>query len=111
MSKVDRKAATAAYKDRKSQAGVYAVRCSTSGEVWVGESPNVDNRQTSLWFALRQQSYPRPDIVEAWKAHGEAAFSFEVVERIDPELSPLPRGTALKEAAALWREELKAKPL
>jgi hypothetical protein len=111
MNSVDRKAVVAAYKERKAQAGVYAVRCQPSGEVWVGESPNVDARRTSLWFALRQGAYPRPDIVAAWATHGEAGFSFEVLDRMDPELSPTARSTALKEAVALWREELGARPL
>jgi hypothetical protein len=33
---MDRKAAVAAYKERKSACGIYALRCGPSGEVWVG---------------------------------------------------------------------------
>ena len=33
----DRKAAIAAYKERKTIAGVFVVRCAASGEAWVGQ--------------------------------------------------------------------------
>jgi hypothetical protein len=111
MNSTDRKAAVAAYKEKTAAAGVYAVRCAPSGQVWVGESRNLEAQQTSLWFAMRLGSHPHRDLVEAWAQHGEAAFSFEVLETLDPELSPTARATASKEAATLWREELKARPL
>ena len=35
MQREDRKAAISAYKKREAAAGIYAVRCKASGEVWV----------------------------------------------------------------------------
>lgn len=36
-----RKAAIVAYKERKPVAGVYAVRCAPTGEIWVGATLTI----------------------------------------------------------------------
>jgi hypothetical protein len=111
MNGAERKAAVAAYKERKTVAGVYAVRCSATGQTWVGESRHLDTQQNGMWFALKQGSHMNKALQAAWTEHGEAAFSFEQLHRIDPDLSRMAQGTALRESAALWRVELGAAPL
>jgi hypothetical protein len=105
-----RKAAIAAFKERKVEAGIYAVRCAASSQVWVGRSPNVDTVQTRLWFMLRTGSKSHPEMQAAWDAHGEGGFSFEVLERLDEEqtVTPYVRDATLKERLAHWRQELAA---
>lgn len=103
-----RKAAVAAYKERKVVGGVYAVRCEASGEIWVGHWPNLETIQTRLWFTLRQGTHPRKELLEAWRRHGEAQFSFEVLERLEDETSSSTRDAALKDRASHWRDKLKA---
>ena len=41
----DRKAAIAAYKERKTVAGVFVIRCKASSEIWVGQTPNLEKIQ------------------------------------------------------------------
>jgi len=106
-----RKAAVAAYKERKVVGGVYAVRCAASGETWVGHWPNIETIQTRLWFTLRQGTHPRKELVEAWRRHGEAQFSFEILERLEDEPSSYTRDSDLKDLASRWRETLKANPI
>ncbi|MCW2275978.1 GIY-YIG nuclease family protein [Rhodoblastus acidophilus] len=106
-----RKAATAAYKERKVASGVYAVRCMASGEVWLGQWVDLATIQNRLWFALRRDSHPKRELLESWRSHGEEQFSFEVLETLDDEPSPYIRAAKLKERAAHWRETLKAKPI
>jgi hypothetical protein len=53
----EKKAAIVAYKERKSVAGIYSVRCKTSGKVWVGQSPNLDSIRNRIWFMLRLGSH------------------------------------------------------
>ena len=43
MSTSDRKAAKVAYKERKPAAGIYAVRCTPTGEAWVGAGTRVES--------------------------------------------------------------------
>jgi hypothetical protein len=106
-----RKAAVAAYKERKVVGGVYAVRCEVSGETWVGHWPNIETIQTRLWFTLRQGTHPRKGLLEAWGRYGEAQFTFEILEKLEDEKSSYTRDSALKDRASHWREKLKANPI
>ena len=45
------------YKERKQVRGVFAVRCTASGEAWVSASPNLDTQQNGLWFQLRMGNH------------------------------------------------------
>ena len=110
--KPDRKQLVRDYKERKVAAGAFAVRCAPSGQVWVEVSPNLHNRQNGLWFSLRLGSHPNRALVQAWKEHGEATFTYEVVEELpDDERSQWELTNALKDLSAKWRETLNAEKL
>ena len=49
----DRKAAIAAYKERKTIAGIFVIRCKASPQAWVGQTPNLEKVQNRIWFTLR----------------------------------------------------------
>ncbi|MDB5441566.1 MAG: hypothetical protein JWM33_3993 [Caulobacteraceae bacterium] len=106
MTPADRKAAIAAYKERKTACGVFAVRCAPSGQVWIGDSRHLDTQQNGIWFSLRQGSGRNPALQAAWTEHGEAAFSFEALERLADDTSAYLLRSALKARAAFWRAEL-----
>jgi len=106
-----RKAAIAAYKERKSSAGIYLVRCRATGEVWIGQSPTLDTIQNRIWFTLRQGNNPSPGLQKAWSDHGADSFAFEVVEQLPEEESSYIRNALLKERLAHWQATLKAAPL
>lgn len=110
--KQDRKQLVRDFKERKVAAGAFVVRCAPSGQVWVEVSPNLHNRQNGLWFSLRLGSHPNRALVQAWKDHGEAAFTYEVVEQLpDAERSQWEMTNALKDLSARWREALSAEKL
>ncbi|MEZ0170364.1 GIY-YIG nuclease family protein [Microvirga sp. TS319] len=108
MGTIDRKAAIAAYKERKTPAGIFAVRCKATGQVWVGRSRHLDTQQNGLWFALRLGSSMNRSLQAAWNACGEAAFAFEELERLPDEILPYVLQATLKERLAHWRAELGA---
>ncbi|MBC6982216.1 GIY-YIG nuclease family protein [Caulobacter sp. 17J80-11] len=108
MDAADRRAAAAAYKERKTAAGVFAVRCAATGQVWVGESRHLATQQNGLWFSLKHGSCMNRDVQAAWAAHGEDAFSFEPLEQLEADLSPYLVRTALKERSIEWRSKLAA---
>jgi hypothetical protein len=100
---------TAAYRERKARPGVFAVRCAAGGQVWVGSSRELLNRQNGIWFSLRQGSSLNRTMQQAWRDHGEAAFVYEELQVIDGEgLSAWSLDQALKDAAAAWRQQLAA---
>jgi hypothetical protein len=111
MDKAGRRAARAAYKEQKPEAGVFAVRCSATGQTWVGATPTLDTIKTRLWFVFKQRASAQPDMQSAWNEHGESAFSFEVLEQFDEERANLMQRDWLKDRAAHWRTQLGAAAL
>jgi hypothetical protein len=108
---IDRKAAIAAYKERKTTAGIFVVRCAVTGEAWVGQAPNLETIQNRIWFTLRQGGHPCHSLQAAWNAHGEAGLSFGECERLEDEESAYVRNARLKERALHWQAELKAEAI
>ena len=105
---IDRKAAITAYKERKTIAGIFVVRCVASGEAWVGQAPNLETIQNRIWFSLRQRSHTCRSLQAAWTKHGEAGLTFGECERLEDEESAYVRNALLKERLLHWRAELKA---
>jgi hypothetical protein len=99
MKAEDRKAAVNAYKERKIEGGLYAVRCTSSGEVWI---------QNRLWFTLRHGVNTDRSLQAAWNAHGAEAFTFEIVERLYEEEIGYVRDRVMKERIAHWAGRLQA---
>lgn len=107
-----RKALARDYRDRKVEAGVYAVRCAATGEVWVGGTPDLATRQNGLWFTLKHGSHVEKTLQAAWSAHGEGAFTYEALEAIDDEgLGALGRASLLRERRDHWLAALDARGL
>ncbi len=112
MHGTDRKAAIAAYKERKSAVGIYAVRCPAAAAIWVGQSPTLDSVQNRLWFTLRLGNNTHADLQQAWRDHGAAHFSFEVLEQLSEEeaaVSSYLQQARLKERLAHWQSALQAR--
>lgn len=110
MRAQDRKAAVDAYKKRRSIAGIYALRCAASGQLWVGRTQNLDAVENRIRFTLRFGSHSSRSLSEAWSAHGEENFAFEPLERLEEEEPSHFRDLLLEERAAFWRAKLGAGP-
>lgn len=106
-----RRAAIAAYKERKAVVGVFAVRCAPAGAVWIGGTPNLDTIQNRIWFTLRMGSHTDADLQAAWRAHGADAFSYEILEEFDEDAPAYVRAVALKERTLHWRQALGGRPI
>ncbi len=105
----DRKALLRDYKEREVEAGIYAVRCVSTGEVWIGVAPDLSNRQNRVWFSLRLGSHREKSLQAAWNTHGADAFVFEAVEAVDIEgLEGSTRASKLKDRRAHWIATLNA---
>ena len=105
---IDRKAAITAYKERKTIAGIFVVRCAPSGEAWVGQAPNLETIQNRIWFTLRHGSHRGRSLQAAWATHGEDAFAFEEIERLDEKALEAGRERVMKARLAHWCAELGA---
>jgi hypothetical protein len=110
MDKSSRRQILRDYREQKVDAGVFAVRCAATGEVWVGASRNIDKQQNGVWFGLRTGGHANRQMQASWAAHGEAGFAFEVLERIETgEMTPLGLADRIKAREQHWRDALAAK--
>ena len=103
-----RKAAIAAYKERKIVAGIFLIRCTATAETWVGQTPNLEKIQNRIWFSLRQGSHTCRTLKAAWTAHGPDSLTFEECELLEEEETPYIRDALLKERALHWRSQFNA---
>jgi hypothetical protein len=103
-----RKLAIADYKKRPSVAGVFAIRCRATGEIWVGQALDLEKIQNRIWFTLRMGDHRNAELQRAWSAHGEANLSLETLERMEDEELTYVRDTLLKERVLHWRAQLNA---
>jgi hypothetical protein len=111
MKTENKKAAIAAYKELKTAAGIYAVRCRATGQAWIGHAPNLGAIQNRLWFTLRQGLCRQAGLQAAWTAHGPEAFTCEPVEVFDEETLGHVRDRMARERLAHWRATLGAETL
>lgn len=110
-AKVDRRKAIQDYKSRKIPRGIFSVRAGTGGPAWVGSSPNLDAAQNGLWFGLRMGTHRNHALQEEWNRRGEDLFQFEILERLDDDVSALALNDLLKEKRIHWLAQLNARPV
>ena len=96
------------YKEKKTPRGVYVIRCTASGEVWASGSNHLDSVRNSEWFQLRSGGHRNKQLQQAWNAHGEAAFEYEIVETFDDDVSSVLLNDMMRDRAKAWQERLGA---
>ena len=109
MERARRKELLQAYAERELHQGVFAIRCAASGQTWTGPSQDLTKAQNKHWSQLRFRGHPNRALQQAWTAHGEAAFAYEVLEELKPgDFTPAGFNDVLKAAEKRWRETLGA---
>jgi len=106
-----RKEAIKEYKARKVTRGVFAVRCTDTGQVWVDSSTNLDAAQNREWFCLRHGFHQNKALQAEWDAHGKEAFLYELLEKLDEDVSAVGVNDLLKEKKRHWVAQLGAQSL
>jgi len=104
---MNRKELIREYKERRPQMGVYRVLCTTTGDSLVAASKDVNSLLNRHRAQLRTNAHPSRALQSAWKAHGPDAFTFEVLELLEPldkpDYDPIDDLTILEE---IWLEKL-----
>lgn len=112
MDKSSRREAIRDFKERTVSRGVFALRCSPTGQAWVAVSRNLEPQENSIWFSLRTGGYVNREVQAAWNTHGQDALAYEVLEVFDDEaMTPIGRGDLAKARLAHWMDALSAKKL
>jgi hypothetical protein len=110
-SKESRKEAIRKFKERKPSVGTYAVRCVATGRAWVGTSRNLEATKNGGWFCLRSGSHQDKSLQQQWDVHGETAFQYEILDRVDEDVHPLELNDLLKLKRNDWAARLNAQQL
>lgn len=111
MNASERKAAARAFKERVPVRGVFALRCAVAGRVWVGPSRDLTVEENRLRFLLRSGGHRDQPLQALYAAHGDGAFTFEVLDRLDADLAPILVPDAMKAALGARAAELGAATL
>jgi hypothetical protein len=83
-SSMDRKALIRGYKANRRPMGIFQVRNSLNGKVFLGSTvdlPSMLNRQRAQ---LQMGAHPNRPLQADWRTYGAAAFVFEVLDTLTP---------------------------
>jgi hypothetical protein len=82
MDKLSKKALKEQYKNRSVSGGVYFIKCSEGGLIWLRATMDLQGAKNRFIFSKSMDSCPENSMREAWLQFGADAFSFEVAEEI-----------------------------
>ncbi len=102
---MDKREARQEYKLKKTPQGVFAIRCLSSGQAWLGPSTHLDSEQNSAWFQLRLGQHRNSRLQAAWNAHGEDAFTYQILETFEDDVAPLLLKNTFTERLEHWQSK------
>jgi hypothetical protein len=88
-SNADRKAIKREYKESYRPAGVFQLRNTANGRIYVASSPNLPAISNRLRLQLDAGGFVMlPELQREWKQFGGDAFVFETLEELEPPEGP-----------------------
>ncbi len=107
MKQVDRrKELKRLAREAKTEGGVFQVRNTRNGMVWIGVTPNFRTLNGQR-FQLEMGSHRSRELQQAWNEYGPDAFVFEPLEALEvPETGPFDRDAALRKLKQKWLRKL-----
>ena len=95
------------YKMNPPPMGIYQIRNTKNGKIYIGSSMNIPGKFNSARMQLNGGSHMSSQLQADWREFGESAFAFETLATLDPD--KFPQEEWRKELATmleLWLEEL-----
>jgi hypothetical protein len=105
---MNRKEAIAEYKNRKIPRGTFSLRFTENGPVWVDATPDLYAAKNGLLFTLRNGLHRNKELQAEWNKHGETAFRYEILERLEDDVAPMALTDILKDKKKEWLAKLSA---
>jgi group I intron endonuclease len=62
--------------------GVYQIKCTTNGEIYIGSAVNIHDRCEHHRSSLRRGDHANSHLQAAWNKYGEANFEFMMLETV-----------------------------
>ena len=76
------------YKERKRPAGVFAIRNTVNGKVFLGSSLNLEGPLNRHRFMLSIGKHEVPALQQDWNSFGPDRFTFEILEEVKVKDTP-----------------------
>jgi hypothetical protein len=108
---MNKKEAIAEYKNRKTPRGMFVVRFAADGPAWVDATPDLGAAQNGLLYMLRNGMHTNKGLQAEWNTHGESAFQYEILEKLDDDLAPMAWRDLLKDKKKEWVAKLGAQTI
>jgi hypothetical protein len=70
------------YKERKKQAGIFMVKNTVNGKLFLGSSRNLDGPLNRHRFSLATGGHPAVEMQKDWNTYGPDCFVFEILEEV-----------------------------
>lgn len=97
------------FKSQKSRIGVFQIRNTANGKIYVESSNNLDAIWNRNRFQLNGGLHPNTRLQEDWKNLGQVHFTFEILSEInqDEEHTSAYYSKQLKQLESMFLDELK----
>jgi hypothetical protein len=76
------------YKETPRQAGIFQVKNTKTGRIFLGSSTNLHGPLNRIRFQLSVGSFDNPSLQNDWNQFGPDAFLLEIVEVVKPSDDP-----------------------
>ncbi|HNW82785.1 MAG TPA: GIY-YIG nuclease family protein [bacterium] len=105
---MDKKELKREYKEAKQKNGVFQIRNTVNGKVYVAAAMNIEASFNSCRFQLKHGStFFTKTLIDDWKKYGEDKFVFEILEELKyPEDGFFDERFELKKLEKKWLEAL-----
>ena len=108
---MNRKEAIREYKERKTERGIYGIRCNATGTLWIESSSNLGASKNGAFFTLRTGAHRDKALQSEFNKHGEFNFAFEILEVLPEDVSTITLRDLLKQRKQHWVSERNALPV
>lgn len=103
---MDKRALTKQYKQSPPLMGILLVRNLANGKIFIDSAQNVQGRLNSCKFQLTMGSHMNHALQEDFKKYGEASFTFEIVDTMEPKETTAENVKDIKQLEEMWLEKL-----
>lgn len=76
------------YKQQTQPHGIFQIRNNQTGKILIGSSKNLRGTWNSYRFQLKMGASMNRNLQEDWNKFGAGAFSFEVLDELEPNDDP-----------------------
>lgn len=95
-----------AYRLSRPPMGIYAIRNSANGKLYLDRSTNLTGSLNRHRLELKLGTHRNPAMMQDWRQYGEAQFAFEILEQLKDSPEPdFNYAAELDRRLAHWREK------